>query len=167
MASGKWTWEPWAHPRVVRLLAEPADDLEWCVGLDHAPTDAVVGKVLCVCAAVAIAREVLTTGSRIGPDAAVALTLLDEWIDDPTEERFDRICGLIFPPERSPDFDPFGLVWWALRTATSTAEGYGEAGWALQSMCGGAVNTGFSPDALRAIAERSVLVRQSLPNQEK
>ena len=155
-----WTWEPWAHPTVVTLLAEPATDLSWCDRLDDAPTDPVVGKVLCVCAAAAIARAVLTVGPGVGPAASDALTLLDAWIDDPIKERFDRICGLIFPPEQSPDFDPYGLVWWTLRTATSTAEGYGEAGWALATTCGAAIRAGFDPDQLRAIAERAVLARR-------
>lgn len=161
MSHEMWTWEPWAHPRVVSLLAEPAANLGWCARLDHAPTDTVVGKVLCVCTAAAVAREVLTAGPGVGPPAANALALLEEWIDDPTEERFNRICGIIFREDQSPDLDPYGLVWWALRTATSTAEGYGEAGWALETACSGALRAGFSPDQLRAIAERAVLARQS------
>jgi hypothetical protein len=163
MADAGWTWEPWVHPRVASLLAEPAADLGWCVRLDHAPTDSVVGKVLCVCAAVAISREVLAAGPGVGPAASDALALLDGWIDDFTEERFRRICGLIFPPDQSPDFDPHGLVRWALRTATSTAEGYGEAGWALETTCSGAVRAGLSVDQLRAIAERAVLARRGEP----
>lgn len=160
MASEAWTWEPSAHPRVVNLLAESVADLEWCARLEDAPTDPVVGKVLCVCAAAAIAREVLAAGSGVGPAAAAALALLSDWIDDPTEERLGRICGIIFPPNKSPDLDPYGLVWWALRTATSTAEGYGEAGWALETTCSGALRAGYSPDQLRTIARHTALSRQ-------
>jgi hypothetical protein len=163
MVSEAWTWEPWADPRVASLLAEPAADLGWCVRLDHAPTDPVVGKVLCVCAAAGVAREVLAAGPGVGPAAAGALALIDEWINDPTEDRFKRICGIIFPPEQSPDLDPYGLVWWVLRTATSTAEGYGEAGWALETTCSGALRAGLSPDQVRAIAERAVMARQRKP----
>ena len=159
----RWSWEPQAHPIVLGLLAQPVADLGWCARLDHAPTDSIVGKVLCVCAAAEITRTVLVARQGVGQAATDALALLDRWIDDPTEERFQAICGLIFPAELSPELDSYGLVWWALRTATSTAEGYGEAGWALESTCGGAIRAGFSPDQLRVIAERAVLARQHQP----
>ena len=151
-----WTWNAQAHPGVLAVLAEPANDLRWCTLLDKAPTDPVVGKVLCVCAAAAVAREVLSTGSALSLATASVLALLEEWIDSPTAERFDRMCGLIFPPEQST-LD--GLVWGVLRTATSTAEGYGEAGWALESTCSAAVRAGFSPEDLRVIAEQAVWAR--------
>ena len=45
-----------------------------------------------------------------------AVDLLVNWIDDPTEERFERICSLIFddrePPDHNPD--PHGVIAWAL-----------------------------------------------------
>lgn len=159
----KWTWDPTAYPPVADVLSEPTTDLGWCGRLEDAPADTLFGKVLCVCAASAVAREALKARSILTAVAAEALVLLDDWIDDPTDERFDRICGLIFPPDRSPDFDPYGLVWWALRTATSTV-GFSEAGWALGSTCGGAIAAGLTPDQLRVIAGRAVRARQINPS---
>jgi hypothetical protein len=111
-----------------------------------------------VCAAAAVAHEVLDAGSGVSATAASALALLDDWIDDPTDERFDRICELIFPPEQSTLDE---LVWQTLRVATSTAEGYGEAGWALEATCSVAVRLGFTPEKLRGIAEQAVLARSA------
>src|SRR4051812_21599530 len=110
-------------------LAASAADLAWCGRLETAATDATVGKVLCLCAAAAVAREVLATRPGATQQAADALELLGHWIDDPTEERFERICSLIFGNGELCNFDPHGVVWWALRTATSSVGNY-EAGWA-------------------------------------
>jgi hypothetical protein len=152
-----WTWDAREHPDVAGVVAAPANDLAWCDRLETAPGDAVVGKVLCVCAAAAIAREVLMTLGGDARQADAALELLGRWIDDPTHERFERICSLIFE-EGSPEFDPHGVVWWALRTATSSVGNF-EAGWALGGACDAAVEAGFTPDQLRSVVERELSSR--------
>src|SRR5947207_15944221 len=95
MPDARWTWDALAHPRVPIVLAGPAEGHAWCDELETAATDPVVGKVLCVCAAAAVARAVLASGQGSGQQAAEALELLDRWIDEPKDERFERICGLI------------------------------------------------------------------------
>src|SRR3954463_4013507 len=104
MPGVSWTWDPSEHPAVAGVVGAPARDLGWCDRLETAPGDTIVGKVLCVCAAAAVAREVIM---RLGGDsrpADAALELLGRWIDDPSDERFDRICSLIFE-EGAPEFD--------------------------------------------------------------
>jgi hypothetical protein len=81
---------------------------------------------------------------------------------DRTEERFGRICSLIFAEGEPPNFDPYGVVWWALRTATSSV-GFSEAGWALKTACGAAEDAGLSPDQLRQIAARELMSRAHPP----
>jgi hypothetical protein len=130
MSSVQWAWDSRAHPEVMRVFEGPCPDLEWCGHLEKAPGDATVGKVLCVCAAMAIARKVLAADLAVANDRdeIAPLGLLGEWLDDPTEERFARICALIFDDgQPSLDPDPDGVVTWALRTATSSV-GNGEAG---------------------------------------
>lgn len=159
MADGKWTWDPRAHSRAIAVLAEPATALEWCGQLEVAAADAVVGKILCVLAAAAVAREVSTTvpGDNSEPET---LNLLGAWIDDPTDERFELISALIFDEgQRSAEFGPHGVIWWALRTATSSVGNY-EAGWALETACSAAVMAGFSPERLRVIVEGELLSRR-------
>lgn len=113
--------------------------------------------MLCACAALAIAGGV-TRGHK-DPAASESLALLGEWIDDPTEKRFDRICGATFGPGERPELGPHGVVWLALRTATSSV-GNGEAEWALGAVCGAAARAGFGPEVVRGWAEREVLARQ-------
>src|SRR5688572_14023717 len=96
MSNEAWTWDVRAHPDVAGVLAAPASDLEWCRRLETAAADATVGKVLCVCAAAGVAREVLANRHGATQQAANALGLLDQWIDEPTDERFERICSLVF-----------------------------------------------------------------------
>jgi hypothetical protein len=76
------------------------------------------------------------------------------------KSRAERPCcqQVIFPEGELPDFDPYGVVWWALRTATSSV-GHYEAGWALKTACGAAEDAGFSPDQLRQIAVRELMAR--------
>jgi hypothetical protein len=146
---------------VGQVLAEHAAGLEWCGQLETAVSNAVVGKVLCVCAAAAIALEALEAEAAPGDfqGAAGALKLLGLWIDDPTDERFNRICGLIFGEGgQAAECDLPHVVWWALRTATSSVGNY-EAGWALEATCDAAVRAGFHPVQLRRIAERELLSR--------
>lgn len=153
-----WTWSEAAHPHVAVVFAGTNSGLDWCDRLDGAATG-VISKVLCVCAATAVAREVLAREPVVPAAARDALNLVEAWIDEPTAERFERICETIFPPESVPPLDPHGVVWCALRTATSTAEGYGEAGWALRSTCSAAFRAGLSADQLREIAARAVATR--------
>src|SRR3712207_1975500 len=132
MPDERWTWDGEAHTRVAHVLSQPSTGLGWCGQLETAAADAVVGKVLCVCAAAAVARAVLASCPDTSPQAAIALELLVQWIDEPTDERFERICSIIFAEGEPPDLDPHGVVWWVLRTATSSVGNY-EAGWALES----------------------------------
>ncbi len=90
MVGEPWTWDEQTHPGVAAALATPARDLDWCDRLETAPQDATVGKVLCACAALAIARAVIAAGGDT-PQATDALGLLDRWIDDPTDDRFEEI----------------------------------------------------------------------------
>jgi hypothetical protein len=157
MTEQRWTWDRRAHPGVSAVLAPPAADRGWCDRLESV-ADALTGKVLCVCAAAAVARAVLAACPDCPEQAGGALDLLVRWTDDPTEERFDRICATIFPEGEPPALDPHGVVWWALRTATSSV-GNGEAGWALSSTCGAAEAAGLGPEQLRGLAEQELAAR--------
>lgn len=159
MTERSWTWNSQEHPEVAAAFAAPTVDLEWCDRLEAAPSDLVVGKVLCVCAASALARLVLDGQSDDVSQASDALELLDRWIDEPTDERFDRICTIIFE-EDWPESPVNKVAWWALRAATS-AVGCSEAGWALGAACDNALKTGLTPEQLRAVAEQAVASRAS------
>jgi hypothetical protein len=158
MVEKRWTWDRHSHPKVLQALARTAAHLEWCGLLESAAADPLTGKVLCVCAAAAVARAVLGTCTDSSSQAAAALELLERWIDDPTGERFERVCSTIFTEGELPPLDPHGVVWWALRTATS-AIGNFEAGWALESACGAAEGAGFSPEQLRGVVEQELASR--------
>lgn len=150
----RWTWDG-PTESVAAVFARPAVNSDWCGGLD---SGGVTGKVLCACAALAVARaEVRASGAD--PATEEALELLTQWIDHPTDERFDRISGAIFGPGGQPELGPHGVAWWALRTATGSV-GNGEAGWALGVACDAAVSAGFAPEVVRPIAEREVLARR-------
>ena len=157
MRNAPWTWDTQEHPGVASALTAPAADLGWCDRLETAPGDATVGKMLCVCAAAAIAREVLAALGGGAPHAVAALEVLDRWIDDPTDERFDCICYLLFEG-RSPEFGPHGVVWWALRTATSSVGNF-EAGWALGSTCSAALEANLTPGQLHAAIKQELWSR--------
>ena len=156
LADERWTWDAGVHPKVERVLAIPASDLGWCGQLETATTCATVGKVLCVCAAAAVAREI---ARRCGAGQSVidALDLLVLWIEDPTDERFESICSLIFD-QGGTEFDQCGVIWWTLRTATSSVGNF-EAGWALEATCGAALDAGLTAEQLRMIVERELLSR--------
>lgn len=153
-----WTWSPIEHPRVMRVFAEGCTNLDWCDQLETAASDATTGKVLCVCAALGIARRTVGDSKVDVHLATDALRLLEQWIDDPTGERFDHICSLIFD-EDAPALDQSGIVWWSLRVATSSVDNF-EAGWALGSACQHAVGAGQNPSDLRRIAQSAVLARE-------
>jgi hypothetical protein len=155
------TWDGRKHPQVIGAFDESGGD--WCDCLEQAPNDVVVGKILCVCVAMAIAREVLLAEMGHAENlrkAAEPLDLLNEWVNCPTDARFERICALIFDEKHllPDDRDPNGVVWWTLRVATSSVGNY-EAGWALKSLCSAAGKACFSDNTLRAIAKRELLSR--------
>lgn len=158
MSEEVWTWDEELHPDVVGVFSFIAPELAWCDRLETAPSDPVVGKVLCVCAALEIAREVMAAQGDNNQQAADALELLACWIDDPTEDRFKNIYSLIFGDE-STDLGPEGVGSWALRTSTSSVGNY-EAGWALSGTCHAAQRAGFSEQRLREVSERAVLARR-------
>lgn len=150
----RWTWDAAADPGVTTVFSGP----DWCHRLESEASDAVVGKVLCVCAALAIAREVVGE-TPADPRVAEALDLLERWIDDPTDERFDRICDTLFGDGAQAEIGPHDVIWWALRTATSSV-GNTEAGWALSSTCSAAEASGFAREQLRGLAERALQARR-------
>ena len=149
----RWTWAASSRPSIDAVLADP----EWCDRLERAGPDALTGKVLCACAALGVAREV--TRGWADPAAVEALALLAAWIDDPTEERFNRINDTIFGSGEQPELGPHEVAWCALRTATSSV-GNSEAGWALSAVCEGAAQAGFGPEVVRSFAARELLSRQ-------
>jgi hypothetical protein len=156
-----WTWDVRDHPEVISILDQPDTGKDWCDQLEDAASDLIVGKVLCVCASVAIARKVVdSTPLSENSTASKSLDLLNCWIDDPTDQRFEQICSLIFDDDTEliSDQDPHGVVFWALRTATS-AIGCSEAGWALGGARDAAMKAGSSEDELRALVKERLLVR--------
>jgi hypothetical protein len=156
MPDEPWTWDLRANPNVMGILNPSAGDLRWWDRLESAVPDATTGKVLCVCAGFAIAQEVIAAPGA-APPATDAMELLGRWIDEPTDARFARICSLIFG-EESPEFDPHGAVWWALRPATSSIGNF-EAGWALKGACEAAMEAGLTPERLRSVVERELMSR--------
>jgi hypothetical protein len=158
MADQRWTWDRLSHPKVLAVLGPLAADLRWCDQLEAAAANALTGKVLSACVAAAVARAVLAACPDSPPPASAAMELLWRWIDEPNDERFDQICATIFPEGEPPPLDPHGVVWWALRTATSSVGNF-EAGWALASTCRAAEDAGFSPEQLRRLAEQELLSR--------
>jgi hypothetical protein len=151
------------HPDVCRFVDVQNGAHEWCAHIESSATDAVVGKVLCTCAALAIAKEVITTqasGAEIRHKAAEPLELLDQWIDSPTQERTERICDLLYDDKQawSDDLDPYGVVWWSLRVAMSSVGNF-EAGWALETLCSAANEAGFDDETVREIARSALFAR--------
>ena len=163
MPEERWTWDSSKHLAIAGVFEASDQDLGWCDRLEVAPKDAIVGKVLCVCVGAGVAREVV---ARLGGDtrpADAALELLGQWIDDPSDERFDQIYALIFKGEL-PRFDAHDVVSWALRVATSSVGNF-EAGWALSSTCDHAMKAGLTPEQLRSVAERELASRSRPTNQ--
>jgi hypothetical protein len=163
MPTERWTWHRRKHPEVNALLAANPADPEvgtalWCDRLESAPADAIVGKVLCVCIASAVARAAIAQ-SGDDPETVRALDLLDQWIDDPTNERFEAVTALIFPARECPEIGPHAVSRWALRTATA-AVGCAESGWALAATCQAALKSGLRTEELRETAVQAVLARR-------
>ena len=120
--------------------------------------DPITGKVLCACAAMGIARGVMRDSKFNSQQATDALVLLQQWIDDPIDERFDRICSLLFGVD-APVLDQFGVTGWSLRVATSSVGNY-EAGWALSGTCEAALKAGYIPVDLCRFAELEIRSRE-------
>lgn len=159
-AAYQWTWDAIAHPTVSHVFFTARTGFQWYDDLENAPTDPVVGKVLCVVAGVAIARAVLEKSFADHVALATSYELLDladAWIDDPTDARFGRITDFLFGDETVwPNSDPRNVVWAALRVATSSVGNY-EAGWALGIVVGDANNATIDAKeiARRAVESRS------------
>jgi len=139
------------NPLVVQLIhgRRAATRFSWAHELETSAENVTDGKVFCVCAALAIARYVHCS-HEAQPLAESSFTLLDEWIDDPSDARFDRICGLLFDdrdPRLEGELDE--ITWWALRVSAA-AEGCFEAGWALEALCECAEELGFDPVTIQA-----------------
>ncbi len=158
MLKKAWTWDTRLYPQVEAVLTALAVDPDaMCDQLETAPGNGIVGKLLCVCAAAAIAREALGNRGTQPPEVTAALELLNLWIDDPTDERFDQICLRIFD-EKAPDLDPHGVLWCALRTATSSV-GFSEAGWALRCTWSAAADAGLITEQMSMAVVRELWSR--------
>lgn len=156
-----WTCRKQDNPSVVELLEADDDGSTnaWTDSLETAADDAVEGKVLCVCAALAIARHVHGEQQPLLAGGVAPLTLLEQWIDDPTNERFEQITQLLFVNRRIGVGPlPDRISWWALRVATASVGNY-EAGWALRSLCENAAKLGVTPQEMRAHGLRAVSER--------
>ena len=152
----RWMWQQGQHPGVLEVLDEPLAP-NWCDRLETAPQDAVVGKVLCTCVALELAREVVFSATTIDETAVAAVQLLAAWIDEPTERYFAEICALLFGDD-APILDEHGVVGSALRTATSSVGNY-EAGWALAGACERAQQAGLAPERISELASRAITRR--------
>jgi hypothetical protein len=154
-----WTWSASDAPDVKALLMSPLQDLEWCHSL-NTTKQVVTGKVLTVCAALSIAREYLQhkDSKQITSDDFEALEFLEAWINEPTIDRFEQICLMLFGEEETnePYTNLNPVVWWALRTATSSIDGCGEIEWVLENLCQTMVEEGFSPLWLSTVALKEI-----------
>ena len=153
----RWTWDPALNPKVVAILSGGGEG-EWYDSLESAANDCVVGKVICVCAARAMACEALKQPG-IDPASAEALDLLGRWIDAPSDERFEGLRWRAYDDD-SPEFDSHGCVWWAIRTAMS-AVGFTGASWALSSAFAAAEAAGLGRDQIRQAAFQEIAARMS------
>ena len=161
--SKQWSWDAQKHSHVQDVLMDASIDPEWCDRLEKSTDDTVVGMLLCVCAATAIARAVFLAESSIaGPSEARApLELLENWIDNPTAESFEGLCRFIFEDaEANTGNDLPEAVWWAIRTAASSAGNY-EASWALRGTWDAAMRAGASPAQLARVMQNAVLSRRN------
>lgn len=131
----RWTWNSAEHPGISHVFSSAKSTSQWYDDLEKSASDAVTGKVLCVVAGLAIARAVIETEFPDHERLAESISLLDladAWIDDPSDDRFDKIAEFLFDEGREWPVadDPLKVVWGALRIATSSVGDY-EAGWAL------------------------------------
>lgn len=133
--STRWTWDAIKHPGVLKVFSSNTSTCQWFYDLETDASDAVTGKVLCVVAGVAIAHAIITKEFLEHEQLQESLALLDladDWIDNPTDQRFDQITQFLFGDgsEWEELGDPGEVVWSALRIATSSIGNF-EAGWAL------------------------------------
>lgn len=159
MSTTTWTWSAGAHPALVRVVEDASHIDDWVAALDGAASDVVTSKVVCVCAAFGIATR--ATGRQAGGASTVDkehLALLISWVDEPTDARFERICTELFGPESSTNHEPrvSDVVFWALRTATSSVDGCAEAAWALEATCDAASSVGLAPMEIKTAALEQV-----------
>jgi hypothetical protein len=130
-----WTWSSEDYPSVLKVFseAENQSSREWYDQLETA-ADCLTGKVLCVCAGIALARTVIEKkfiDHKETQEANELLDELDKWIDYPTDERNDYIAKFLFEDQLDYTEDtPLETVWSALRIATSSLGNY-EAGYQL------------------------------------
>ena len=139
-----WTCRATDNPSVIKLIDGHAatSGRDWAEQLETLAGDAITGKVLCVCAGLAIARRCETSTM---PADDQALSVLQQWIDDPTDQRFERLSAWLIddpPSRRDPEMAP--VTGWALRVATSSVGNY-EAGFALAALCERAEAAGLYP----------------------
>jgi hypothetical protein len=159
--SDKWTWSAHEYPEVISLLDRPSENSAWWDDLERA-CDPIGCKVLSVIAAASIARDSLANASEHERhiEDSRALDLVEAWIDDPTDERSERICVMIFGEERdaAKRADLSRVVWWTLRTATASVDAP-EASWALQSLCQNLAETGIAEAWLREVGLNGIRKR--------
>jgi len=155
MATTGWRWSGTEHPRVDALLGILESGQEWDFELETVADDARVGKMLCVCAAAAVARyTVEQAGAR-----ADELDVLDAWVDAPTEELLASIWKRVLHGRLDRTSDVDDVVWWALRSATASVGDF-EAGWALEMTCEAALRRGVTAGRVKAIVRRALAGRR-------
>ncbi|MCB9687403.1 MAG: hypothetical protein H6738_03855 [Alphaproteobacteria bacterium] len=126
----KWTWNADVEVAIDALVARPPHDLDWCADLESSAEDAVVGKVLCTGAAVAMARVVIGSSDPSG-ELDRCLAAVERWVDDPSESNFSALLSA--RDVCDTDTPDASAVWWAIRTALCSV-GNREAEWALSSV---------------------------------
>jgi|GEM_PF-5005052 len=145
----RWTWAQSDCPALAAVLALPTGD--WRKALADA-RDAVVGKVLHVCAAASISSAYLRESKeKTSSRDRAAIDLLEAWIDAPSEARSRSICELLFTDgDALPVQELAAPVWWALRTSTAHLDGCGEVEWAFEGLCESMLELGFTEDEVRS-----------------
>jgi hypothetical protein len=155
----KWFWDNQQNSHVEDLLIDASIDPAWRHRLEKSADDPLVGKLLCVCAAIGIARTVFPPESP--SDARAALEILESWVDNPTTDSFGILCRLIFDDTvGNTGNDLPEAVWWAIRTATSSVGNY-EASWALSGAWDAAVRAGASSALLGRAIQDALLSRRN------
>ena len=132
----KWTWYPKKNPEILRIFEDDVSD-DWYDELEAKPKSALLGKVLCCCASIAIAQAViekLYQNHKAYEEARLLLELGRDWINSPTEERFSKITKFLFEDVQNwLEDDPREVTWAALRVLTSSVGNY-EAGYELSCL---------------------------------
>jgi hypothetical protein len=155
----RWTWDEHDHPLVLSVFDNSNSSLLWCDDLEDSASDITTGKVLCVCASLAITLQFYEQSNPQAHGPKAALTLVAEWIDDPTDELFESICNLIFADD-APNLGGNDAYWWCLRTVTS-CPGCKEAAWALNGVCEAVLSEKLTLRDLLQLAKADILARRS------